>query len=695
MLRQFSSLAIGLCCLHSVTSAQDLTRPNVVLFMADDMGMGDTSAYQDLAGNADADQIHTPNMERLAKMGVRFSDAHTPTSRCSGTRYGLLTGRYPWRNRLKHWVLFGAQGDPMIEKDRPTLASLFHDAGYRSGMVGKWHVGLRYRRSDGRPAAAWEDADLRQQLHTSPVDFGFDYARFTSRSHGTSGPDATQTDPKKVKLNGPGHVHNRTVMAAKDASKHLKTEGRDAYILSELGGRHFKHAKEFLSGHVGNAETRLKPFFLYYPSNSNHGPYTPDEEIDGRQVKGAAHSKSGESMGIRYDFIYENDVALGLLIDWLEATDDPRRPEKKLIENTIVIFTSDNGAEIKAKTATGPVRANKGSAFEGGHRVPYIVSWPAGAVGDGNSNSQGQTNTTRVNLLDCFATFSDVLKLSLPDLTNSEKGAEDSWSVLQAWRGATLNPKHPIFHNDHNDKKRDRAACAVRVDDPVIDGKIVKGKWKIFFDASLIRFGRTKATALYNLELDPMEQNDLLGSRTDDGLVQHLSRLARKHRNAGGLRYASLNLSRTTVFEFSEPSSFARPNWRLVQNGLVIEVTGSSDLVHASKGLGVKGGSNEQAVDSGEHLAIRFNQDVVIENAAIVAGKGSCGGFYQVADASPLAIYCIDADNDAQDQRGNLSDIGYLPKGAALKLDSSPHFGVESAGEWMLKSIRVRAVERE
>jgi len=267
--------------------------------------------------------------------------------------------------------------------------------------------------------------------------------------------------------------------------------------------------------------------------------------------------------------------------------------------------------------------------------------------------------------------------------------------VIQAWTGDTLKPQHPVFHNDHNDKKRDRAACAVRIDDPVIDNQVVKGKWKIFFDASLIRFGKTKATALYNLELDPMEQTDLLGNRKDDSLVQHLSRLARKHRNAGGLRYTALDLSRSTVFDLSTPSDFAGTNWRIAQNGLVMDVTGSNDLAHSSDGLGVKGGGSEKAVDSGEHLAIRFDRDVVIENVAIAAGKGSCGGFYQVGDAAPLALYCIDADNDAQDQRGNLSDIGYLPKGVALKLDSSPHFGVESAGNWVLQSLRVRAVVRE
>ncbi|HCR28769.1 MAG TPA: arylsulfatase, partial [Opitutae bacterium] len=161
----------------------DVSRPNIILMMADDMGMGDTSAYQDFTGNADKDQLNTPQMERLARMGIRFTDAHTPSSRCSPTRYGLLTGRYPWRNRLKHWVLFGSQGDPMIEADRPTIASMLKDHGYSTAMFGKWHVGLRFSRTDGSPAAGWDDADLSKPLHTSPVDHGFDFARYTSRSH--------------------------------------------------------------------------------------------------------------------------------------------------------------------------------------------------------------------------------------------------------------------------------------------------------------------------------------------------------------------------------------------------------------------------------------------------------------------------------------------------------------------------------
>ena len=191
------ALAIALTCLFTFSLSAVTPPPNIIVMMADDMGMGDTSAYQDFTGNPDDAQLHTPNMDRLARMGVRFTDAHTPASRCTTTRYGLLTGRYSWRSRLKYWVLFGNQGDPLIEPDRPTIASMLRDNGYATAMFGKWHVGLRYAQTDGSPAAGWPDADLTQPLHTSPLDHGFDIARFTSRSHGTSGPNPAAKSPKK------------------------------------------------------------------------------------------------------------------------------------------------------------------------------------------------------------------------------------------------------------------------------------------------------------------------------------------------------------------------------------------------------------------------------------------------------------------------------------------------------------------
>lgn len=684
--------------------------PNIIVFMADDMGMGDTSAFQDFTGNADDVQVHTPQMERLARMGVRFTDAHTPSSRCSPTRYGLLTGRYPWRNRLKHWVLFGSQGDPMIEADRPTIASMLRDAGYRTAMVGKWHVGLRYRQSDGRPAAGWVDADLTQPLYTTPLDHGFDFARFTSRSHGTSGPGSGKATRRKNGPNqnvGPGHIHGRTAVGATGNGKQLVAKGPDAYVLTKLGSRHSDHAIEFLTKHVTTDSTRDKPFFLYYPSNSNHGPYTPDVAIGGEPVNGAARTKAGDEMDVRHNYIYENDVALGQLLSWLEATDDPRNPGHRMIDNTLVIFTSDNGAEKNSNIATGPFRSHKGSVYEGGHRVPFIVSWPAGDVGDGDDSTPGTTNAAPIALQDLYATFAEIVESPLPNLREGEKGAEDSFSVLAAFRGQSLPNRPPLFFHDHKEAKEDHAASAIRIDSPKLEGNAYDGQWKLFFDASLLRAGKAKPTELYNLADDPTEQHNLIQESRLSPLIAYLADQALLHRNAGGHRHADIAKDNRLTISLAVdglPTRLAQQlngkpgliDHSLVTDyGLNITVMANGDdatFTAGKDGLGISRGDSP-SVDGGEAILIRFSKDVLIESAAIVAGTGTCGGFYQVGEHAPLAIYCVDADIDAQDQSGILSDIGVLKAGQTLRFDSSPHFGVEATGDWRLRSLTLRVLD--
>jgi len=687
--RLFVLIPLLLFGAHHLFSA----RPNVIFMMADDMGMGDTSAYQDFVGNANDVQLHTPHMERLARMGVRFTDAHTPSSRCSPTRYGLLTGRYPWRNRLKYWVLFGVQGDPMIETDRPTLATLFKSHGYATGMVGKWHVGLRYTQTDGKPAAAWQDADLTKPLADGPFEHGFDFCRFTSRSHGTSGPDAGRKGArigknKKGDRNtanqtiGPGHVHGRLSVSANGNGKQLHREGPNAYILHGLGGRHSDSAMEFLTGHLSGKASGKKPFFLYYASNSNHGPYTPDKKIGGKSVAGAGRMVSGKKTNVRGDYIYENDVALGRLLDFIKTTDDPRRPGKKLIGNTIVIFTSDNGAEIGAKTATGPFRSNKGSVYEGGHRVPFLVAWPDGRVGDGNDKTPGRNSNELLGLQDMYATFSRILDAPLPDLKDGGKGAEDSFNVLPAWRGEELAAR-PMIFNDHKEGK-DGAASALRLDDPEVGGRTVNGKWKMFFDATLLREGKARPVELFNLADDPREKTNRLKDEDLRSLVKHLVEQALLHRNTGGHRVAEFSSSKRVILDWRK---------KIQPTGLGVTLTtkGGKPSVN-EQGLGIAGGGTQQ-VDSGEAILIRFGQDVLIESAAIVAGTGTCGGFYQIGDKAPLAIYCVDADNDSKDQQGILSDLGVLKAGEILRLDSSPHHGVEAPGNWRLRELIVRPLD--
>lgn len=699
------------------------TRPNVILMMADDMGMGDTSAFQDFTGNADDVQLHTPNMERLARMGVRFTDAHTPASRCTPTRYGLLTGRYPWRSRLKWWVLFGSQGDPLIEPGRPTLATLFRDHGYGTAMVGKWHVGLRYRQSDGSPAAGWNDADLAQPLHTTPLDHGFDYCRLTSRSHGTSGPDvATQKSRERntpEQSIGPGHVHGRIAVGATENGKQLVTEGANAFILTKLGSRHSDHAIEWLGKHLSRADTDPKPFFVYYPSNSNHGPHTPDMKIGGKAVKGVARTVSGDPTDTRNNYIYENDVALGRLIDYLEETDDPRNPGQKLVSNTVVIFTSDNGAEKDNNIATGPFRSNKGSCYEGGHRVPFIVAWPGGGIGDGDASTPGQTNATPIGLTDMFATFAEILGNPLPNLAAGEKGAEDSVSALSAMRGEEIERRTPLFFNDHKQATDDPAVLAMRLDSPTVVGdQVFPGHWKVLFDASLLREGSVNPIELYDLSPDQWESENRIHEPNLQPLVQHLNRVAINHRNTGGHRIADADYTGRVVYRWQHKrdgsSALAEQMAAKPASGISVErtldggsnltmtiqgVRGEEALEDATfepnfRGLGLSGGRLKQ-VNRGEALLISFDRDVLIESAAIVAGNGVCGGFYQVGDHAPLAIYCVDGDNDSREQQGILSDIGVLPRGAYLRLDSRPHYGVEPAGRWRLGALSVRVLAEQ
>jgi arylsulfatase A len=711
--------SITLCALAAlaITNTQ-AAKPNIILMMADDMGMGDTSAYQDFTGNPDDVQLHTPQMERLARLGVRFTDAHTPASRCTPTRYGLLTGRYPWRSRMKWWVLFGSQGDPLIEADRPTLATMLSGAGYRTAMFGKWHVGLRYRQSNGKPAAGWDDADLTKPLHSSPVDLGFHIARFTSRSHGTSGPGAQTKHRNPAKRNGPeqnvgpGHIHGRFSVSATKNGKQLIGSGPNAYVLTDLGGRHSDNALGFMQNHVTGRATKTNPFFLYYPANSNHGPYTPDDEIAGRKVAGASRTKAGQPMDARHDYIYENDVALGRMLDWLKATDDPRNPGSKLAANTIVIFTSDNGAEKNSNVATGPFRSHKGSCYEGGHRVPFIVSWPAGGVGDGDDSKPGTSNVTPMGLQDLYATFAEIVGAPLPDLSRGAKGAEDSFSVLTAFRGQTITKRPPLFFNDHKEAKKDPAVAAMRLDSPIVNGHRISGQWKIFFDATLLRAGEANPYELFDLATDQWEKNNRLNEPGLADLVNHLKQTALLHRNAAGHRLTAAASSQTVVFDWRSTEAKANALARKFADqsaaglrvsgadGLNLTVTGIrqkqglGDAVFSPnfRGLGLSGGKANQ-VDAGEALVLKFDQDVIVESAAILAGNGSCGGFYQVGNAAPLAIYCVDADNDAKEQEGVISDIGLLKAGTPLRFDSSPHHGVEPAGQWRLGAITVRLLK--
>jgi arylsulfatase A-like enzyme len=487
--------------------------PNVIIMMADDMGLGDTSAYQDWTGNQDAVQVKTPAMERLARIGIRFTDAHSPSSRCTATRQALLTGRYTWRTRLKQSVLWGPQGDPLIEPGRPTLATLLRDADYHTGMSGKWHCGLTYRNARGEPESDWNQVDLTKGIADGPINHGFDFFHGTSRSHPTS--------------KDQGWLKNDKILAATGG---LNVD-RSQYVLKETGVVNFERAQEFLKSHVKDSSTRAKPFFLYYACHSNHTSHDPCKEISGRAVRGASNLKTRRS-----DFIYENDVVLSLLLDWLESADDPRRPGHPLLENTLVIFTSDNGAENKSKSATGPLRSKKGSIYEGGHRVPFIAAWKIGGIGGGLSNQSGQTSDFPICHVDLFATLAEIIGIEV------SQGAEDSISILGALGNKPPQTRTPLIHNDHNEgaqaagvkpKQKEAAWMAIRVDNPSVDGKLFEGKWKLLVDHELLYGGIVNPKELYELDSDQKESTNRVAEPDLKPLVKFLAQRLKSIHDGG------------------------------------------------------------------------------------------------------------------------------------------------------------------
>ena len=433
-----------------------------------------------------------------------------------------------------------------------------------------------------------------------------------------------------------------------------------------------------------------------------------------RPVAGAAKTVAGQPTTRRNDYIYENDAVLAGLLDWLEATDDPRNAGHKLIDNTLVIFTSDNGAESQSKIATGPFRSNKGSCYEGGHRVPFIASWPAGKVGNGNADTPGQTRQQLICLTDVFATFAAITDTELPDNAAGRKGAEDSVSFLDSL--TSDNTVHrPIFFHDHKEAKDDPAVAVLRLDNPTVDGATVVGQWKLFFDAGLLRSGQANPIELYDLLTDSKEESNRISEEQLQPLVAELTRVAMKHRTVGGHRLATAAKEQRITFAWDDQSKSSvdghhvtinmaeqvkqapQTDYDMIFEDLTLTIRSShssrdrttGNFSVNARGLGIAGGAFEQ-VEGSEAIQVSFNKDVIVESAAIIAGNGVCGGYYQVGKDKPLAIYCVDADIDAKDQSGILSDIGVLKAGEILRLDSTPHHGVETPGRWRLQSVTVR-----
>lgn len=484
--------ATALACLAGPLQAEGLLdhqkvqKPNVLIILADDLGYGDVQCYNPARG-----KIATPNIDRLAAQGMRFTDAHTSSAVCSPSRYTLLTGRYHWRTTLQSGIV-EVFGKRLIAPGRLTLAGLAREAGYRTGCIGKWHLGWEWNipadqrkyfpkivgrgeeseelRATPEQLAAW------RKLFSAPIAGGPTACGFDTY-FGTDVPnwppfcfienDRTLGMPDRflpmacfrnalASLNGP-------------ALANWKLEE----VLPELAER----ASNFVEG----AAKSTKPFLLYLPLTAPHTPIAVTPEW---QQKSGLNSYA--------DFVMETDAMVGRVLSSLEKSG--------AAGNTLVIFTSDNGCapiagteflETQGHFPSGPFRGYKGDGWEGGHRVPFIVRWP-GQVKPGSSSAQ------LVEQADILATIAEIVGIKL-----AENSGEDSFSFLSVLRG------------EERAVRPNAVSCAI-TGVPTLR----QGDWKLIVASAAGNLSKERddnTVKLFNLKDDPAERNNL--AATEPGRV--------------------------------------------------------------------------------------------------------------------------------------------------------------------------------
>lgn len=503
-------------------------RPNIVLIFADDLGIGDVSAFNQEA------QFQTENIDYLAKRGIRFTDSHATSAICTPSRYGLLTGRYNWRSRLKSGVLPG-DAQTLIEKDRKTIAQLLKEYGYNTAAIGKWHLGLEWQLKDskdhdyfsvsedmderesdnfhrgrnslfgnetGVPYVTGLDIDYSKPIMFGPNQLGFDYFYGTPASH-DQGPyvvienDRVIDQPTMMVGNDNiDRFHDADRTKQKMMEYGVASPEFSAYELPEqMQEKAMKKLDEFIES--------PQPFFLYYPSHLVHGPILPHKRFQG---------KSG--VGDYGDYVLQLDHYIGELISKLERENE--------FDNTLFIFTSDNGVSAvagledlreKGHDSSAGLRGHKFHIWEGGHREPTIVSYPDMIEG-------GQISNHMVSHSDLYQTVADILDADVED-----DEAEDSISNLPLWQGKDKPVRSDIIHSALNGGfsiRRDFWKL-IMVEDGGVDGGYNRDKKsfeKVF-----------RPTELYDLRDDISETTNVIEEHPD--LVSELSEALREQIQSG------------------------------------------------------------------------------------------------------------------------------------------------------------------
>ena len=466
--------------LSTISIAQK--KPNVIFIYTDDLGYGDLSCYG-------ATQIQTPNLDKLASSGIRFTNAHSTSSTCTPSRFALMTGQYPWRKRGTN--ILPGDAALIIPTDKVTLPKVFKNAGYQTAIVGKWHLGL----------GTTLEKNWNGEIKPGPNEVGFDYSFifpatadrvptvFVENHHVIAldpkdpitvdyskkiGADPTGKEhPELLKMqSSPNHGHDQTIVNGIGRIGYMSGGKLARWTDEEMPLTFLQKAKDYIVANKKN------PFFLYYAVTEPHVPRMPSTMFKGKS-----------KLGLRGDVILQLDWTVGEILKQVK--------DAGIEKNTIIIFSSDNGPvvddgyadeaveKLNGHKPWGPLRGGKYSTFEAGTRVPFIIHWPG--------ENKSKVSDALVCQIDLLASFSKMLKQPIP-----ENNAMDSEMILQAFMGKT-----------HFGRK-----------ELVLQGSsmaIIQGDWKYIepsngaalFTLTNIESGNNPKPQLYNLKNDLGETNNV------------------------------------------------------------------------------------------------------------------------------------------------------------------------------------------
>ena len=461
------------------------------------MGYGDVSCYNSQS------KVDTPHIDALADLGVRFTDAHTSSAVCTPTRYSILTGRYNWRSWLKRSVLSGV-APPLLESDRLTVPRMMQDVGYSTYCIGKWHLGLGWEVNEGESFSREDELEktldrtedyLRVDYHkpvtTGPNDFGFDYSYIIPAS-----------------LDIPPYVYLENGKCTGIPTEDNKLGVDNEYLMRRGLAVSGMKAENVLPNftdkveEVIRAQNKDKPFYIYFPLTAPHTPIVPTDEFKGTT-----------DIGLYGDFCSQIDSIVGRIVKAVK--------EQGLEEDTLIVFTSDNGSSPaadldglreKGHLANGQWRGHKADLYEGGHRVPYIMKWPNG-IPAGDDCKQTICTT------DLMATLADVTGTQLP-----KDAGEDSFNLMPMLNGDKHSSREATIHHSVE------GAFAIRKGPWKFLESAGSGGWSYPTSADLALMDSPKYQ-LYNLNDDPAEKNNLFETQPEKS--EELLRLLYQYRDEG------------------------------------------------------------------------------------------------------------------------------------------------------------------